>query len=75
METRSAFLAAYAGAAQGSPPLYGAIKPGEACSVVRVEKVLYELRYEIGNRPTWPEFRCKEFSIGAPISEELHAKF
>jgi maltose alpha-D-glucosyltransferase/alpha-amylase len=41
METRSAFLAAYDAAAQGSPPLYGAIKAGQG------------LRYEIGNRPTW----------------------
>ncbi len=54
METRSAFLAAYDAAARGTPPLYGAIKPGEGLlGLFELEKVLYELRYEIGNRPTW----------------------
>jgi maltose alpha-D-glucosyltransferase/alpha-amylase len=53
-ETRSAFLSAYDAAAQGSPPLYGAIKPGEGLlGLFELEKVLYELRYEIGNRPAW----------------------
>jgi maltose alpha-D-glucosyltransferase/alpha-amylase len=54
METRSAFLSAYDAAAQGSPPLYGAFKPGEGLlGLFELEKVLYELRYEIGNRPAW----------------------
>jgi maltose alpha-D-glucosyltransferase/alpha-amylase len=53
-ETRSAFLSAYDAAAQGSPPLYGSIKPGEGLlGLFELEKVLYELRYEIGNRPAW----------------------
>jgi maltose alpha-D-glucosyltransferase / alpha-amylase len=62
METRSAFLAAYdrtiGGAAdQGSAAagtLYSALKPGEGLlGLFELEKVMYELRYEIGNRPTW----------------------
>jgi len=54
MEVRDAFLAAYDAAAQGSPPLYSALEPGEGLlGLFELEKVLYELRYEIGNRPTW----------------------
>jgi maltose alpha-D-glucosyltransferase/alpha-amylase len=54
LESRGAFLAAYDAAAQGSPPLYGALKPGEGLlGLFELEKVLYELRYEIGNRPAW----------------------
>ena len=54
MEARNAFLAAYAAAAQGSPMLYSALKPGEGLlGLFELEKVLYELRYEIGNRPLW----------------------
>jgi len=54
MEVRNAFLAAYAAAAQGSPMLYSALKPGEGLlGLFELEKVLYELRYEIGNRPAW----------------------
>jgi maltose alpha-D-glucosyltransferase/alpha-amylase len=54
MEVRNAFLAAYAAAARASPMLYSAIKPGEGLlGLFELEKALYELRYEIGNRPTW----------------------
>jgi maltose alpha-D-glucosyltransferase/alpha-amylase len=56
MEVRTAFLAAYDEAARASAtaPLYGALKPGEGLlGLFELEKVLYELRYEIGNRPTW----------------------
>jgi maltose alpha-D-glucosyltransferase/alpha-amylase len=54
LEVRNAFLSAYAAAAQGSPALYTALKPGEGLlGLFELEKALYELRYEVGNRPTW----------------------
>jgi maltose alpha-D-glucosyltransferase/alpha-amylase len=56
VETRAAFLAAYdaAAGAPASPALYSALKPGQGLlGLFELEKVLYELRYEIGNRPTW----------------------
>jgi maltose alpha-D-glucosyltransferase / alpha-amylase len=59
METRAAFLAAYGAAVQGAggadaAPLYSALKPGHGLlGLFELEKVLYELRYELGNRPTW----------------------
>jgi maltose alpha-D-glucosyltransferase/alpha-amylase len=53
MEARGAFLSAYDLAAGGAG-LYGDIKPGEGLlGLFEMEKALYELRYEIGNRPTW----------------------
>jgi maltose alpha-D-glucosyltransferase/alpha-amylase len=55
-EVRSAFLAAYdaRAASRGGQALYSALKPGEGLlGLFELEKVLYELRYEIGNRPTW----------------------
>jgi len=54
MEVRGAFLAAYDAAAKGSPMLYSGLTPGEGLlGLFELEKVLYELRYEIGNRPLW----------------------
>jgi maltose alpha-D-glucosyltransferase/alpha-amylase len=62
METRNAFLAAYDRAVGGAGTsgsaaagtLYSALKPGEGLlGLFELEKVMYELRYEIGNRPTW----------------------
>jgi maltose alpha-D-glucosyltransferase / alpha-amylase len=50
---RSAFLSAYDAAARGVS-LYGALTPGSGLlGLFELEKVLYELRYELGNRPGW----------------------
>ena len=52
-EVRSAFLQAYDGAARGAS-LYDALTPGSGLlGLFELEKALYELRYEIGNRPAW----------------------
>jgi maltose alpha-D-glucosyltransferase / alpha-amylase len=57
LEVRDAFLSAYAAAAKAGPGAvswYGALQPGQGLlGLFELEKVLYELRYEIGNRPTW----------------------
>jgi maltose alpha-D-glucosyltransferase/alpha-amylase len=65
MAARGAFLTAYEGAAGGGAPvrgpeaagaaaLFSAFEPGAGLlGLFELEKVLYELRYEIGNRPTW----------------------
>ena len=50
-EVRRAFLAAYA-EAEGSG-LYAARTCGGLLRLFELEKVLYELRYEINNRPAW----------------------
>jgi maltose alpha-D-glucosyltransferase / alpha-amylase len=53
VETRAAFLSAYDAAARDAN-LYDALEPGRGLlGLFELEKVLYELRYEIGNRPTW----------------------
>jgi len=53
METRAAFLSAYDGAARGAK-LYDSLEAGRGLlGLFEMEKALYELRYEIGNRPTW----------------------
>jgi len=57
-EVRGAFLAAYEAAAGAAAvpgaALFSALKPQEGLlGLFELEKVLYELRYEIGNRPTW----------------------
>jgi maltose alpha-D-glucosyltransferase/alpha-amylase len=50
---RAAFLSAYDGAAGGAS-LYGTLTPGTGLlGLFELEKALYELRYEINNRPTW----------------------
>ncbi|HEY1724780.1 MAG TPA: maltose alpha-D-glucosyltransferase [Steroidobacteraceae bacterium] len=52
-QVRAAFLEAYDGAARGAS-LYDALTPGTGLlGLFELEKALYELRYEIGNRPTW----------------------
>ena len=55
IETRGAFVTAYAAAARGSS-LFApdALQPGSGLlGMFELEKALYELRYELGNRPTW----------------------
>jgi maltose alpha-D-glucosyltransferase/alpha-amylase len=53
VETRAAFLSAYDGAARGAN-LYDSLESGRGLlGLFEMEKALYELRYEIGNRPTW----------------------
>jgi maltose alpha-D-glucosyltransferase / alpha-amylase len=48
-EVRNAFLAAYDETAQGT-----ALTPGQGLlGLFELEKALYELRYELTNRPTW----------------------
>ncbi len=52
-EVRGAFLSAYDAAARGAS-LYGALAPGAGLlGLFELEKALYELRYELGNRPAW----------------------
>jgi maltose alpha-D-glucosyltransferase/alpha-amylase len=52
-EVRSAFLSAYDTEAQRTG-LYGSLQPGHGLlGLFELEKALYELRYELGNRPTW----------------------
>ena len=52
-EVRTAFLSAYdAGARRSS--LYSSFAPGHGLlGLLELEKALYELRYELSNRPTW----------------------
>jgi maltose alpha-D-glucosyltransferase/alpha-amylase len=53
VEVRAAFLAAYDAAARGAS-LYDVLNPGAGLlGLFELEKALYELRYEIGNRPAW----------------------
>jgi maltose alpha-D-glucosyltransferase/alpha-amylase len=62
--TRDAFVSAYDGAARNAN-LYDALEPGRGLlGLFELEKVLYELRYEIGNRPTW---------VGIPLQGVLDA--
>ncbi len=53
IEARSAFLSAYDAAARETAS-YESLQPGQGLlGLFELEKALYELRYEIGNRPTW----------------------
>jgi maltose alpha-D-glucosyltransferase / alpha-amylase len=53
LQVRTAFLSAYDGAAREAA-LYESLQPGEGLlGLFELEKALYELRYEIGNRPSW----------------------
>jgi maltose alpha-D-glucosyltransferase/alpha-amylase len=52
-QVRAAFLSAYDAQAHGAS-LYGSLQPGHGLlGLFELEKALYELRYEIGNRPSW----------------------
>ena len=52
-EVREAFLSAYDAEARGAS-LYAALTPGHGLlGLFELEKALYELRYELNNRPTW----------------------
>jgi maltose alpha-D-glucosyltransferase/alpha-amylase len=67
LEVRAAFLSAYdsagdaaargaaaRGAAARGAALYDALQPGQGLlGLFELEKALYELRYELGNRPSW----------------------
>jgi maltose alpha-D-glucosyltransferase / alpha-amylase len=53
LEVRAAFLSAYDAAARGAA-LYESLQPGQGMlGLFELEKALYELRYELGNRPSW----------------------
>ncbi len=53
IEVRTAFLSAYDAAAREAA-LYESLQPGQGLlGLFELEKALYELRYEIGNRPAW----------------------
>jgi maltose alpha-D-glucosyltransferase/alpha-amylase len=52
-EVRKAFLAAYAEAAKGSGLFTSFDDVKGLLTLFELEKVLYELRYEINNRPAW----------------------
>ena len=50
---RAAFLSAYDAEARRSS-LYSSFAPGHGLlGLFELEKALYELRYELSNRPTW----------------------
>jgi maltose alpha-D-glucosyltransferase/alpha-amylase len=53
VEARTAFLSAYDAAARDAA-LYDSLQVGQGMlGLFELEKALYELRYELGNRPTW----------------------
>jgi maltose alpha-D-glucosyltransferase / alpha-amylase len=53
LEVRTAFLTAYDAAARDAA-LYDSVLPGQGLlGLFELEKAMYELRYEIGNRPSW----------------------
>ncbi len=52
-EVRAAFVSAYDAEAQ-SASLYSSLQPGRGLlGLFELEKALYELRYELNNRPNW----------------------
>lgn len=54
--SRRAFLAGYLGATRGTPLLPPADRPEQLMALAEVyvlEKAIYELSYELNNRPTW----------------------
>jgi maltose alpha-D-glucosyltransferase/alpha-amylase len=52
-EVRAAFISAYDAEAR-STSMYSTLQPGRGLlGLFELEKALYELRYELNNRPTW----------------------
>jgi maltose alpha-D-glucosyltransferase/alpha-amylase len=69
-EVRDAFLTAYDAAARPAK-LYASLTPGHGLlGLFELEKALYELRYELGNRPTWAGIPLQ----GIREVGEIHAK-
>ena len=52
-EVRHAFLAAYAEAVRGTELFADFAAARDLLELALIEKALYELRYELGNRPDW----------------------
>jgi maltose alpha-D-glucosyltransferase/alpha-amylase len=50
---RKAFLTAYAEAMRGSAVFESFDDVRGLCELAEIEKLLYELRYELDNRPAW----------------------
>ena len=75
-EVRNTFLSAYDAAARETAS-YESLQPGQGLlGLFEVEKSLYELRYEIGNRPTWagiPLQGILEWGLGQQLGGS-HAK-
>ncbi len=53
LEVRAAFLASYIAAAQGDGLLPQTLSNDGLLGLFEIEKALYEVRYELGNRPGW----------------------
>ncbi len=77
IEARSAFLTAYDAAARKTAS-YESLQPGQGLlGLFELEKALYELRYEIGNRPTWvgiPLQGILDWGLGQLTLGGSHAK-
>jgi maltose alpha-D-glucosyltransferase/alpha-amylase len=52
-QARAAFLAGYEAAAEGRGLYAGALGTSPLLALYEMEKALYELRYELNNRPGW----------------------
>ena len=52
-ECRSEFLAGYLGEIEPALLPYGEQAVGRLLMIFELEKAVYELRYELGNRPDW----------------------
>ncbi len=76
-EVREAFVTAYDAAARRFS-LYGGLVPGSGLlGLFELEKALYELRYELSNRPTWagiPLQGILDWSEGHGPEGDRHAK-
>ena len=53
IEARSAFLSAYDAGARATASYESTATREGLLGLFELEKALYELRYEIGNRPAW----------------------
>jgi maltose alpha-D-glucosyltransferase / alpha-amylase len=67
-EVRRAFLSAYDAVAHDSN-LYASLLPGEGLlGLFELEKSLYELRYELGNRPGWARIPLEDI-LNADVND------